>query len=576
METKNSQTRLAGGTLKSTQKDKGEKVTPQRKASGEQTLRDTKIDGWLAAKELLEETMLTPPGQPPNLGDLKGGMTRLAGGVNSTALRDTLLALAFYAEQIDWRHNARAIQQEIRSNMELAISEVGLEEQGDTLRQTGIKLQETAEQLNVALKALTEATRREKDSIQQTAEVTQRVLNEIGSVAKKLETRDQTNTAAVSYADIVRLSPHHSPAVAQEDRKARQLLIEGCDRRTPTGELLDETALVQRANLALDNMDAGGDGRPADAHFTAVSVLEKGGLVYEASAETLTTWLRQPDVREQFLTAFGVGTSIVDRGYSVVLDTVPTSFRPESQEQRANFERENEFLAGSVKEMRWMKHPSKWLPGQARAALCLTLNSAVAANTVIGKGTNIQGRRNWGRKLRQEPLRCFKCHVPDAGHFASRCPAIHETCSKCGKVDSGHTGKDCPVSDPKSFKCNGCHANGHHSYDQSCPRYQGARAKVHRRQPGSQYRYFPQMNDPSTWELLTDATPHSSFPDLPFARIPATAANHQRAGTPSARFDWYEDAVASGQRRRRGPGSPATNSNSVPLGTGGPNRPASS
>jgi len=115
----------------------------------------------------------------------------------------------------------------------------------------------------------------------------------------------------------------------------------------------------------------------------------------------------------------------------------------------------------------------------------------------------IAGKRTPVRKMKNEPRRCLKCQILDAGHMAAQCES-QNTCGTCGDC---HLTSECEVTDRDLFKCANCKTSGHASWDRECPKFKEGCKKIDTANPESTYRFFP-LDEPWTWE-------QSSFTGIP-------------------------------------------------------------
>ncbi|KAG2346983.1 hypothetical protein BDR05DRAFT_877374, partial [Suillus weaverae] len=119
-----------------------------------------------------------------------------------------------------------------------------------------------------------------------------------------------------------------------------------------------------------------------------------------------------------------------------------------------------------------------------------------AANQAIRFGLTIEGRKVFGHKLIQEPIRCLKCHTIRGNHMAADCPQELDTCGTCR---ANHRTSTCGVDNPELFFCVNCETNDHTAWSRDCPTFI-RKWEVHQgRQEDTCYIYFP-TNDPLMWD----------------------------------------------------------------------------
>ena len=109
----------------------------------------------------------------------------------------------------------------------------------------------------------------------------------------------------------------------------------------------------------------------------------------------------------------------------------------------------------------------------------------------------ILGKRCPTRKLLPEPTHCMKCQSFAGSHFAKKCKSDHDTCGTCA---GEHQTKDCTASLPEGLWCTNCKEVGHAAWDRDCPIFINLCQRFHANLPDANYRFYPESNNPSTWE----------------------------------------------------------------------------
>ncbi|KAH9950180.1 hypothetical protein B0H21DRAFT_656965, partial [Amylocystis lapponica] len=230
----------------------------------------------------------------------------------------------------------------------------------------------------------------------------------------------------------------------------------------------------------------------------AVRCLRNGGVLYELNTAQAASWLRRPEKTASFVQHFGGERTLVkERTFPTVVEYVPISFDPSSDLALRVAEGRSGLDPDSIVRANWIKPVNRRSTTQSFAHAIIRFNSPKAANSAIRDGLVIAGRRVWGRKLLQEPLRCLKCQKLGVAHLASECKQIHDTCGTCGSVS--HTTSTCDVTDRAKHWCANCRTGGHAAWDRACPAFLAARDRLLDRQPDAQYRFFPIPSDPSSW-----------------------------------------------------------------------------
>ncbi|KIM69864.1 hypothetical protein SCLCIDRAFT_101501, partial [Scleroderma citrinum Foug A] len=123
------------------------------------------------------------------------------------------------------------------------------------------------------------------------------------------------------------------------------------------------------------------------------------------------------------------------------------------------------------------------------------------ANKAIKNGLVILGPCYPVWKLLPEPTRCMKCQSFEGSHFAKDCTKTIDTCGTCAK---NYRTKDCEFTSLEQHFCTNCQEPGHAAWDRECPVYLTKVKKYHACIADAHYRFYPEQENPETWELDTD------------------------------------------------------------------------
>lgn len=198
--------------------------------------------------------------------------------------------------------------------------------------------------------------------------------------------------------------------------------------------------------------------------------LRNGGVILEMKTRKAVEMLKSEEVKEDFARNFGGDIKIKARSHSVVVEHVPVGFMPDISIELCKVETVNSLETQSLIKAKWIKPPCKRMPGQKVAHLIITTVSAEAANAILHHGIVISRKRVFGRKLLQEPRRCYKCQGIGMAHIATACPQQGDTCGRCAR---SHKTTECQVDEPEQFKCANCNANRHAAGDRACLKLEG-------------------------------------------------------------------------------------------------------
>jgi cell division septum initiation protein DivIVA len=261
---------------------------------------------------------------------------------------------------------------------------------------------------------------------------------------------------------------------------------------------LNEEELVQRANLAVNKM-GNTAGKPHKMVFAAATKLAHGGIRYRMHDATCAIWIKTLQVKELFLKEFfGGAGSLKNRHFAVIVEFVPVRFNVENPEEMREMERMNGLAEGSVVGCRWLKNPKARRQDQRFAFLEVACADPESATRLIRNGTIMEGKILITRKKLIEPERCMKCQT--SGHKALRCRAKNDICALCADT---HRTSECSADTKKCTNCiseNNTSKHDHHASDRACPVYLRQVELMRQRHPNNQYRFFPVISDPTTWD----------------------------------------------------------------------------
>jgi hypothetical protein len=182
------------------------------------------------------------------------------------------------------------------------------------------------------------------------------------------------------------------------------------------------------------------------------------------------------------------------------MEYVPVSFNPNPYGLGV-IAINNELGANAITEARYLKDPARRSPNQKTAFARLTFRTAEIANKVLREGLIIEGKKVFGRKDIPKARRCLKCQGFGNRHIAANCQQIHDTCAVCGGM---HRTPECPASNTRRY-CVNCRQEGHTASSHNCQVFIAECKKIKLHFPENKYRFYPIINDPTTWQLIASS-----------------------------------------------------------------------
>jgi hypothetical protein len=403
--------------------------------------------------------------------------------LSTEQLSYVLLSLAYNA-------NGKALQEGARA-VAILMMEEAAKGVGNAVRQQVEKsLEPILNKIETAINDAKAATEIAKG----TAEGAGNLMEMLAGTSRQHEQRTDSGPGSVSYAAALKgnVPLSHPNNLAKAKARAKQILID----TDPQGEQdtlgeLTEQELVAKANEAVNNLDEDHD--LANIEFIGAKRLTNGGIVFDLDTEEAARWIQTN--KKAFTSKFSGTATIKDRALAVIVEYVPLSHSPEALAEMRQIERHSKLPDGSLLATRWIKPVHRRTAGQRSAHIIAKFATTEAANQSIRDGLIIAGKRTWARRMKREPRRCLKCQKYNARHIAAECDS-QDTCGTCG---GGHRTANCEEDDPRKFKCMNCNADGHASWDRTCPVFKTACISAEKSDPEHTYKFFPNEN-PWTWE----------------------------------------------------------------------------
>lgn len=470
------------------------------------------------ATNVLRKHELIPPDGILNLETLADGLLYLTAKTtkSSAIVTEALYAFSTYARKLSKTEITRGFQESAQTQrdeqtrwMEEVAQQFELKVEGNIgrlhaevskIHELGSDLAKEVHEVRTLKDDLTLAMREVRETrAEQTTDVRAESTTVAASGSRETSETPRAGTNGLPrFSTVVQVPADHASSMAQQIERTKQVLVDV--EQPDDGSSVEMTAhhLVTKANLALDMMrDDKGLTPPAGARFVSVRRLKHGGLLYEVSTAGTARWLYNVENMNAFSACFGMRAQIKARYYTVVLANVPVSFEPSEASSRA-LEEENGWSSRDLLSTKWIKKPDRRRPGQATAYLLANFGSVACANTVILNGMSVRGCKIRAWRQAKEAQRCMRCQGYDPVHKAAECKKAG-ACAKCASKE--HDSRECDAPD-NTHRCVNCKVDGHSAWDRACPVFMEATRRLQKASALEQYRFFPVMDDPSTWERL--------------------------------------------------------------------------
>lgn len=517
------------------------------------------------ATDTLRKYVLIPEDATPSMQALSTGLLHLATASKPGAmLTECLCAFSIYAQDIETNTIAEAITTKLTA---FAGIHTGIaDDQEEQHRRLG-ELIEAQEKLNTSVEGTVGRLTAEVHGLiegqrQLTREIegVRRLQTELTTTTGLLQTAttkteealrqnppptlpasgDTRPTYAATLTHILPTS--HTLVVNRQEAQFRKVLIDihrDIDDSGISAVQLNEKELVRKAMLALELMRAAGHPHPEDMRFLTVKRLRHGGLLYELNTKEAASWLQHPENMKPFTNHFGHDTSITAKHYACLLRNAPVYLQPENPRNLRELEAANDWNPNELTAAHWIKPVEKRRPGQQHAHLILKFTTPQRTNAAIMHGIAVDGRHLPVEKLRKEARRCLRCQHIEPGHLARDCDWNIDICGTCGQ---DHHTCECMTG---QLRCVNCGVDGHASWSRMCPAFIEATRKVQNANKLERYRFYPLVDDPSTWD-------HMDAPDL----NPPPITQHSRSqpeGRPnSPTVPSWDDEMEAEDRRNGG------------------------
>ena len=348
-----------------------------------------------------------------------------------------------------------------------------------------------------------------KDDLHNTVQYMSTTADELVEVAKNTPSLHPTPPPqAFSYADATK---QKLPTIATAKCLAQTKMVRispPLDNPSASLKDLDEDVLVQKANTTLELVHIDDPTIPEEAQFISARKTNHSQVLYEVDSSQTADWLHSPDGAKAFTSKFRPNITLTTKPFPVLIEYVPICFNTDDPSHLRDIKHKNALPTGAVKSARWIKPIERRSPQQWRAHLTLEIAKPGDANQAIREGLVILGPRCPVRKLLPEPIHCMKCQSFEGSHFARDCKRTDDTCGTCA---GNHRTKDCKSTSLDQHRCANCQEVGHVAWDRECLVYLEKARQYQSHIADARYRFYPEREDPTTWELDAD-TDHQWTP----------------------------------------------------------------
>ena len=486
----------------------------------------------------------------------------LADNIKSVAFLLEALSIDLFADRL-----FNTVENKLNVVIEsLALTAVGLDDQQQEMIETAAVLTNAGTQLvetnEAAARTLVETT----DELKARMESFAHSSAPASGVTDQPDTRDPFSYAAVTQRHI---PSSHASALAKNDERARQVVIQPSPDIPEAQSLrtLSELELVSKAMLAFESINAPNNPAPEGFRFVGARKLTAGNIMLDLISVSAARWLKQPDIRTQFMQHFSATSVLKDFEFRALAEFVPTTFILDAPSALTSIEENSGAPTGGLTRAEWAKLPERRHLLQRLAHLKLYFNSPEAANYAICHGLYIAGKKVGVRKIQQEPQRCAKCQRYGYGnnegeaHFAKDCKWQHDTCGGCGQH---HRRNECMANLTTDSFCVNCGTKGHTVWDRNCPVFLERCKKFGAMNKEGNFPFFVTC-DSSTWDMALSNPASQDEGQDGWMQVP-------RRGTSGRGSKQYSSRTAapttldSGRTSLR-EGTPATSTNRTELGT---------
>ncbi|KAG1893399.1 uncharacterized protein F5891DRAFT_1196443 [Suillus fuscotomentosus] len=317
------------------------------------------VSDAVSAKAHLEKTAMAILGKPytfDNISDILFHITQMPGV--TLPVQTAIRAIAFILEEAAEVVTANSVAKLVITAIAPHIANI----QGISESMTSIasKMEGSQEKIN---ESITSISGNNVDAFIGTAALDSRLANvqeAVTTLTTQVKEASQQQgsykTALLSGPKDNRLDAQTIQRTAREAIKARQILI-SLPPDSPLGPgKLSHSQLVEKIKEALKTISK--EGAP-ELTIRTVTQYRNGGTVLEMLTTEGATYIKKPDIKNEFIKILDPSATIKDRIYPAIIQFVPLTFNPSDPEHLRELEIENKWNEGELVSARWIKPPGK-------------------------------------------------------------------------------------------------------------------------------------------------------------------------------------------------------------------------
>ncbi|KIM79465.1 hypothetical protein PILCRDRAFT_10302 [Piloderma croceum F 1598] len=290
--------------------------------------------------------------------DLALVLFQLAVTAKSTTAADGIKSVALILEALETDFHASHVADVVLNKLQNPIDQITNAASEVDRQQEGIR--ECSGAIHGAAEYITEQVDTAADAINEACTLVLKQVEDLGDIKDKL-TVAATKASAnpLSYAAIAtsQLSPAHSSLLARGRELQWQIVLDAAPGMPADQGFsnLSEIDLLAKANTAFELMRVGKRNVPEGLRFVGTKKLARGSVVLDLNTMEVATWIRDKDVKNDFIKCFGSMSIVQNCEYKVLVQFVPTTVDTEDARNINCIESDSGLSQGVIQRMSWAK-----------------------------------------------------------------------------------------------------------------------------------------------------------------------------------------------------------------------------